>query len=218
MYVIIVGGGKVGYYLSKELLKEQHEVLLLEKDKRRLEFLTEELGEVVALGDGCEIRQMETSGFRRADVVVAVTGDDEDNLVICQMAQQQFSVPRTLARVNDPANEPIFHRLGIQETLNSTRLIYNLIEQSIETNEVVPVAALQQGNIEIAEIHIGENTPIVGKRIMDLHLPERALVIAVIRSGEAHIPTFDTRLLVDDTIIVMVHAEQAEALSAVLGG
>ena len=144
MYVIIVGGGKVGYYLTRELLKQQYEVLLLEKDKSRLAFLSDELGEVAVHGDGCEIRCMDACGYGRADVVVAVTGDDEDNLVICQMAQKRFSVPRVLARVNDPTNEPIFHRLGITETLNSTRLIYNLIGQSIEPDEVVPLAPLHR--------------------------------------------------------------------------
>ncbi len=217
MYVIIVGGGKVGYYLSKELLRQQYEVLLLEKDKSRLSFLMEEVGDVAVFGDGCEIRCMDSAGFGRADVVVAVTGDDEDNLVICQMAQKRFSVPRVLARVNDPANEELFRKLGIKETLNSTRLIYNLIEQSIESDEVVPLAALQQGNIEIVEIHIGEKSPVVGKRIIDLGLPEKTLVIAVIHDGEAHIPTFDTRILLDDVVVVMAHASQSIMLSDIFG-
>jgi len=218
MYVIIVGGGKVGYYLTRELLKQQYEVLLLEKDKSRLAFLSDELGEVAVHGDGCEIRCMDACGYGRADVVVAVTGDDEDNLVICQMAQKRFSVPRVLARVNDPTNEPIFHRLGITETLNSTRLIYNLIEQSIETDEVVPLAPLHRGNIEIVEIHVSDKSPVIGKRIIDLGLPERALIIAVVRDGEAHIPTYDTRMALDDSVVVLVQAEQADALSAVFGG
>jgi len=215
MYVIIIGGGKVGYYLTRELLKHRYEVLLMEKDKRRLSFLQDELGEAAVWGDGCEIRCMEECGFSRADVVVAVTGDDEDNLVICQMARRRFSVPRALARVNDPANEPIFHKLGITETLNSTRLIYNLIEQSIETDGIVPLAALQQGSIEIVEVHVGANSPVAGRRIVDLGLPEKALIIAVIADGEVHIPTFDTRLKADNTVVVLVDPSETQALSNV---
>lgn len=216
MYVVIVGGGKVGYYLSKELLKEQHEVLLLEKDKSRLEFLGKDLSDIVQLGDGCEIRQMENAGFGRADVVVAVTGDDEDNLVICQMAQRRFGVKRVLARVNDPANEPLFHKLGIKETLNSTRLIYNLLEQSIETDEIVPLAALP-GKKEIAQVHIGPASAAAGKRITDLRLPEHSLIIAVLRGGEAHIPTFDTRIAAEDTVVVLSHEDESEGLASIFG-
>ena len=104
MYVIVVGGGKIGYYLSKQLITEGHEVLLMEKDRRRQAALAEELGEGVMQGDGCEVRVMNEAGFGRADVIVAVTGDDEDNLVICQMAKKKFTTPRTVARVNNPDN------------------------------------------------------------------------------------------------------------------
>ena len=113
MYVIVVGGGKVGYYLTKQLMAEGHEVLLMEKDRRRQAMLAEGLGEIVVQGDGCEVRVMTEAGFGRADVVVAVTGDDEDNLVICQMAKNKFTAPRTVARVNDPANLSLFRRWAL---------------------------------------------------------------------------------------------------------
>ncbi len=136
MYVIVAGGGKIGHYLSRALVDAGHEVLLVEKDKARADYLAEELGEAVALGDACEVRTMREIGMERADVVVAVTGDDEDNLVICQMAKLKFNVPRAIARVNNPENEDIFQRLGIDTTVSSTKIIFNLIEQQIETNEV----------------------------------------------------------------------------------
>lgn len=215
MYVVIVGGGKIGYYLSKELMNQDYEVLLLEKDRRRLAFLQSELGEVAFYGDGAEIRYMESAGFSRADIVVAVTGDDEDNLVICQMAKKHFNVPRVLARVNDPGNQPLFQKLGVTETVNSTRLIYNLIEQSIETDEIVPLAALQQGNIEIVEIHVSANSPVAGKRIEELHLPLRALIIAVIRGGQARIPTANTMLTPDDSVVAIVESDLEEELASV---
>ena len=131
MYVIVVGGGKVGYYLTKQLLSEGHEVLLLEKDRRRQAALAEQMGEVVVQGDGCEVRIMSEAGFGRADVIVAVTGDDEDNLVICQMAKRKFQTPRTVARVNDPDNLMLFEKLGIDTTVSSTQIIFNLLDQQI---------------------------------------------------------------------------------------
>lgn len=212
MYVVIVGGGKVGYYLSRELLKQDYEVLLIEKDRRRLAFLQEELGEVAFYGDGAEVRDMERAGFGRADVVVSVTGDDEDNLVICQMAKKRFSVPRVLARVNDPANLSLFQKLGVTETLNSTRIIYNLIEQTIESDEVVPLAALQQGNIEIVEMNVSESSPLVGTQIGEIALPGQALIIAVIRGEQGRIPSGDTTLMAGDTLLMLVESNKEEAL------
>src|SRR5215470_9242710 len=168
MYIIIVGGGGVGYYLARTLVKANHEVLLLERDRAAHRRLSEELGEVVMQGDGCEVRIMEEAGGARADAVVAVTGDDDDNLVICQMAKMKFNVPRTIARVNNPRNEVIFHRLGIDATVSSTKIIYNLIEQEIETGEVIPLAALSRGNIEIVEVEISIKSPVLGKMVGDI--------------------------------------------------
>src|SRR5918911_888521 len=192
MYIIIVGGGGVGYYLARTLVKANHEVLLLERDRSTHKRLAEELGEVVMQGDGCEVRIMEEAGGARADAVVAVTGDDEDNLVICQMAKMKFSVPRTIARVNNPRNEELFNRLGIDATVSSTRIIYNLIEQEIETGEVIPIAALKRGNIEIVQIEIGHKSLVRGRRIQDLTLPPDALIISIIRENHGMIPTADT--------------------------
>jgi len=133
------------------------------------------------------------------------------------MAQQRFNVPRVLTRVNDPANEPIFHKLGIKETLNSTRLIYNLIEQRIESDEIVPLAALQQGNIELVEVHIGENSPVTGKRIVDLGLPDETKIIAIVHDNHSHIPSFETRLEADDTVLALVQGNSAHKLAEIFG-
>ena len=135
MYVIIVGGGNVGYYLAKQLFAAKHEVLLLEKDRPRYRTISEELGEVVMQGDGCEVAQQTEAGFGRADAVVAVTGSDDDNLVVCQMAKLEHNVPRTISRVNDPRNEKLFHKLGVDATVSSTKIIYNLIEQEVGGGE-----------------------------------------------------------------------------------
>src|SRR2546423_2122261 len=192
MYVIIVGGGGVGYYLARTLLRTNHEVLLLERDRATHKRLAEELGEVVMQGDGCEVRIMEEAGGARADAIVAATGDDEDNLVICQMAKMKFNVPRTIARVNNPRNEDLFNRLGIDATVSSTRIIFNLIEQEIETGEVIPLAALKRGNIEIVEIEIGPKSPVLNRSITQLELPQDALIISILRGGHGMLPTSET--------------------------
>ncbi len=212
MYVIVVGGGKIGYYLTKQLLTEGHEVLLLEKDRRRQSAMAEQLGDVVMQGDGCEVRIMSEAGFGRADVIVAVTGDDEDNLVICQMAKKNFQAPRTVARVNDPANMVLFDKLGIDTTVSSTQIIFNLLEQQIEPGEIIPLGALKNGNIEVVAINVSERSPVLGQTIQDLRLPGNALIISVVRSDNAMIPQKDTRFENGDSVIAMVVAEEEPQL------
>ncbi len=141
MYVIVVGGGKVGYYLTKHLLDRAYEVTLIEKDPRRAESLTSQLGEVVMVGDGDEMAFLATTGLERADVVVAVTGDDEDNLVACQLAKRKFRVPKTVARVNNPANVRIFKTLGVDAALSATEVLLELIERELGAEEPSPRSA-----------------------------------------------------------------------------
>lgn len=215
MYIIIVGGGNVGYYLGKQLLAARHEVLIMEKDRQRCRTISEELGEVVMQGDGCEVAMQTEAGFGRADVVVAVTGSDDDNLVVCQMAKMEHNVPRTISRVNDPRNEKLFHQLGIDATVSSTKIIYNLIEQEVGGGEVIPLAALNRGNIEIVEVEIGAKSPVLNKTIGSLALPEEALIISIIRDGHAILPGGDTRIQLDDSIIALVNADREPQLREV---
>ncbi|MCL6520735.1 MAG: NAD-binding protein [Armatimonadetes bacterium] len=215
MYIIVAGGGKVGHYLTRALIDAGHEVLLLEKDRSRADYLSEDLGEVVTWGDACEVSTMKEVGMERADVVVAVTGDDEDNLVICQMAKRKFHVPRTIARVNNPKNEDIFEMLGIDATVSSTKIIFNLIEQQIETDEVIPLAPLQRGNIEIVEVDLGPKSPVVGKRINQVVLPQDALIISIVRDGHAILPNIDVVFKEGDSVIALVNADQEAQLRAI---
>jgi trk system potassium uptake protein TrkA len=212
MYVIIVGAGNVGYYLAKTLSEAKHEVLLLEKDRLRYRTVAEELGEMVMQGDGCQADQQMEAGFGRADAVVAVTGSDDDNLVVCQMAKMEFNVPRTISRVNDPRNERLFHKLGIDATVSSTKIIYNLIEQEVGGGEVIPLAALNRGNIEIVEIEISPRSTVVGADVRSLKLPEEALIISVIRDGHAILPSGETRFAVGDSVIALVGADKEHAI------
>jgi len=215
MYIIIVGAGNVGYYLAKTLLNAGHEVLLIERDKRRCDLLRDEFGESVMRGRGDEIRIMREAGADRADIVVACTGDDEDNLIISQIAKWYFNVPRTVARINDPRNESIFQQLGIDATVSSTNIIYHLIEQEIETGEVIPLAALKRGNIEIVEVELTTRSPVVGKRVQDLPLPPDALIICIIRQENAMLPHGDTVLEPNDSVIALVSAQNERQLRKV---
>jgi trk system potassium uptake protein TrkA len=218
MYVIVVGGGKVGYYLAKELLADGHEVLVIDKDRATVAWLTESLGEVVVLGDGCEVRTMAEAGMNRANVVVAVTGDDEDNLVICQMAKIKFKISRTIARVNDPKNEQLFRELGIDQTVSSTRIIFNLLEQQIETGQLIPIASLRKGEIEVVEVNIEPGTYAAGKRIGQIDMPPHSLVMSVIRDEHALIVHPDTKLRAGDSAIVLIKAGHEKELMDALAG
>lgn len=215
MYVIIVGAGNVGYYLAKTLMNAGHEVLLIERDKRRCALLQDEFGEVVMRGRGDEIHTMREAGADRADIVVACTGDDEDNLIISQIAKWYFNVPRTVARINDPRNEQIFQQLGIDATVSSTNIIYHLIEQEIETSEVIPLAALRRGNIEIVDVELTTRSPVVGKQIQELDLPPDTHIVCILRQDNAILPQPDTTLQADDSVIALVSAQNERQLRKV---
>jgi trk system potassium uptake protein TrkA len=211
----VVGGGNVGYYLTKDLVKAGHEVLLLEKDRATAARLQNDLGEVALQGDGCEVKMMEEAGFGRADVIVAVTGEDEDNLVVCQMAKQRFQVSRTIARVNSPRNEEIFKRLGIDTTVSSTRIIFNLIEQEIETDTVIPIAALSRGNLEVVVVEMSDHSPMIGRRIGAVPLPAQAHIISVIRNDQGLLPALDMTFQPGDSVLALVSADREDDLRRV---
>jgi trk system potassium uptake protein len=215
MYVIVIGGGNVGYYLTKDLMGAGHEVLLLEKDRARAQRLAEDLGEVVQQGDGCEARIMAEMGFGRADVIVAATGEDEDNLIVCQMAKQRFGITRTISRVNSPANEALFAQLGIDTTVSATRLIFNLIEQEIETDHLIPVAALARGHLEIVSIELSQHSPVVGRSVGELALPGDAHIVAIIRKDKGMLPSPNAILQVSDTVLTLVQQDQESALHGI---
>jgi trk system potassium uptake protein TrkA len=218
MYIIVVGGGKVGYYLTRTLVAEGHEVTLVEKDARRISRLTEALGEIVTWGDGCEYRVMQALGMNRANVVVAVTGDDEDNLVICQMAKWRFGVERTISRVNDPKNEEIFATLGVDQTLSGTRLIYSLIQQEVDVGEMVFLSALKQGKIEVVSVELTPDSPVVGKALKDIMLPGEIVISAIIREEDIVLPSATTQFLNGDIAIALAHpGEQAALRDALMG-
>jgi trk system potassium uptake protein TrkA len=223
MYIVIVGGGKVGFYLAKGLIDEGHEVLIIERDQKdphRSASIAEELGsEVVLRGDGCEAATQDKAGVARADILIAVTGEDEDNLVACQVAKNRFKVPRTIARINNPKNELIFKLLGIDTTVSATSVILASIEQELPTHHLVPLMTLRGGGLEMVEVKIPGRSPAVGKALRELVLPQSALVSLVVdASGTAKVPSPDTVIQAEDEVLAVTRPEMEGELRLVLTG
>ncbi|MBI4300137.1 MAG: TrkA family potassium uptake protein [Chloroflexi bacterium] len=213
MYIIVIGGGKVGYYLTKTLLAEGHEVLVIEKDARKCETIAEELGSIVLRGDGCEVRTLAEAGCNRADMLIAVTGHDEDNLVACQVGKHKFQVPRTVARVNNPKNANIFEILGVETTISSTDLILAHIEHELPTHPLIHLLTLKGIGLEIVELKIPADSAVVGRRIRDIPLPsDSVLALIISKSKGAQVPGGDTVLAVGDEVIAVTKPENEPAL------
>ena len=218
MYVVVVGGGKVGFYLTKELLEQGHEVLLVERDPDRVDRIIEELGNVAVLGDGCEVSIQAEAGAARADVMVAVTGDDEDNLVACQVAKARFNVPRVIARVNNPKNERIFRTLGIDITVSATAVMMSLIEHEMPRRALLHLLAIKHMGVEIVEAVMPAGAPGVGRRLDSLALPPDSSIAAILRGGSFLIPSGATVLNEGDEVIALCKPErEGELRNALLG-
>lgn len=217
MYIIIGGGGDIGYYLTKGLLSHGHEVLLIEKGGSRYTSLSEELGTSVYRGDACEARTMEEVGASRADVMIAVTGDDEDNLVICQMAKKRFKVGRTIARVNNPKHTELFQKLGIDVTVSPTRTILSLIESELPSSRFVQLMMLKKAGLEIVELRVPTGSPMAGRLLREVNLPRTSNIALILRGQEYIFPAADTQILANDDIFALVSHEGEEELRRVFG-
>ena len=216
MYVIVVGGGQVGTYLARRLQAEGREVLLIEKDPSQETRLRGAIGESVMIGDGCEAATQRAAGFERADVVAAVTGEDEDNLIVCQMATHTWGVERTVARVNDPRHVQIFNELGVGAVVSATNILYNLVEQEISLGQVIPLAALRRGNIEIVEATLTARSPSVGKKLRDLQVPPKTNVVWFLRGEEGYLVDGDTVFQAGDLVVALVATEYESQFREVL--
>lgn len=213
MYTIVVGGGNVGTQLAKRLISRENEVLLIEKNSEAARQLCAQLGsENVFTGDGCDLRIQKLAGFNRADVVLAVTGEDEDNFVVCQLAKTVWNTERVLARVNDPEHEEIFRRAGIDETVSATGIIFSLLSQQIAIDDFVPIGAINKGDFEIVQTLISLRSPLLGSKIRDLKLPPGTYIVYLIRDGEGMAVSGDIELQPDDTVIATVPRKNEELL------
>ena len=218
MYIMIGGGGQVGYYLAKGLQHEGHEVLLLEKNGERYRELQEQLGTSVARGDACEVRVLEEYGCVRADAIVAVTGEDEDNLVICQVAKIRFKVPRTIARVNNPRNNVLFVKLGVDRTVSPTDTILHIVESEIPHHSLVPLMELTRAGLNLVELTVPEDSPAITRTLQDLQLPRSVNVALIARGDENITPSGDTIIEPEDRLFALVTPDGESALRETILG
>lgn len=206
MYLIIAGGGKVGFFLAQELIENNHEVLVIEKDIARAEHLHEVLGGSVLAGDACEASILEGAGVGRAELILAVTGDDEDNFVVCEIARFYGSA-RPIARINNPQNDLIFKRRGIETTISATEAILSQIEQELPDTQFVPVMKLHHG-LELVELKLNSVSPVIGDSPLGLTLPSESHVVLIIDSdGIPKIPSDEIKLSADDSLILITRVE-----------
>ena len=213
MYMILVGGGNVGIQLAKRLIDRGNEVLLIEKDATTAQKLANLLGdEFVMQGDGCEMYTQRKAGFNRADVVAAVTGEDEDNFVICQLSKELWHVDRVLARVNDPRHEDIFKDVGIDDTVSATGIIFNLLVQQISTDDLIPIGSLDRGNAEIVESVLSSRSTLIGRDVGGLELPEGAFIAFIVRDDVCLQPSAEMTLQTDDMLVALVPITRADEL------
>ncbi len=204
MYVLIVGAGKVGWNLARELLGKGHELTVVESDPVRYATVEDELEHAVQYGDGSELWVLDRAGIERADMVIAVTGDDEDNILICQVAREKYGVERVIARCNNPRNLQHFELLGIKPAVSATDLILRLIEHEVPRYGLVHLLDLPEERLEIIELVVSDDAPAAGRAINDIGLPEGALVISVLRGGSGFVPKADTVVEAGDEVLVVL--------------
>jgi trk system potassium uptake protein TrkA len=204
MYVLIVGGGKVGLNLTRELVAKGHEVTLIEGERSLYLRIEQELEHAVQYGDGTELWVLERAGIQRADMVIAVTGDDEDNILICQMAKEKYLCERIIARANNPRNLQHFKLLGIQPAVSATDLILRLIEHEVPKYGMVHLLDLAEDRLEIIELEVTEEAPAARKAVRDISMPTGSLIISVLRSDGGFVPSPDTVVEPGDEVLVVL--------------
>jgi trk system potassium uptake protein len=222
MFVIVVGGGKVGTYLARALIAQDHEVVVIEKVAKKAQMMANLLEtDVTMIGDGCDPLVLDQAGIKRADIVVADTGDDEDNLVVC-LITKKHSKARCIARVNNPRNKLVFESIDRESPItliSSTEVILEAINQHVNSHDYSIITKLKDGELELVKLQIPPGSPAEGKRIVDVGLPRSSIVVAVDRKNEELlIPNGDTTLRAGDAVILMVKNESRDDVRAVLVG
>ena len=204
MYVIIAGAGKVGWNLARELIAKDREVTLIESDHGRYRTVEAELEHAAQYGDATEMWVLERAGIQRADLVIAVTGDDEDNILICQVAKEKYGCERIVARVNNPRNLDHFKLLGIQPAVSATDLILRLIEHEVPEYGLVQLLALEEEHLEIIELEVGHGSEAAGALVREVTLPEGSLIISVLRDGAGFVPKGESRIQAGDQVLLIL--------------
>tara|TARA_Y100000588_G_scaffold378155_1_gene458204 strand:- start:4564 stop:5226 length:663 start_codon:yes stop_codon:yes gene_type:complete len=217
VYIIVVGGGEVGFHLVRSLLQNDHEVLCIEKDPERCALIAEELGSVISRGDGCEAATLEKLGAGRADILVAATGEDEDNLVACQVAKHKFNVSRTIARIHNPENKVIFELLGVDATVSSTEVILAQIEQEMPAHPLISLQRLKGSNLELVNVEIPPNSRVVNTQLSEIELPTGSMIVLIYdRDRGIQLIEDNTVLQEADEVVAVVRPDQEEELRQIL--
>ena len=204
MYVIVVGAGKVGLNLARELIDKGNELTIVENSARRYATVEEELEHRAQYGDGSELWVLERAGIERADMVIAVTGDDEDNILICQVAREKYGVERVIARCNNPRNLQHFELLGVKPAVSATDLILRLIEHEVPRYGLLHLLDLPQERLEIIEVEVAQGSPADGAQVRDLGIPEGSLVISILRDGNGFVPLADSQVKAGDEVLLVL--------------
>lgn len=218
MNITVVGGGKVGYYLIKTLLPHGHKIRLIEQDKHRCDVIAEELGIIVFYADGTDVQALEDADIADADIVVAVTGNDEVNLLVCQLAKKHFGVRKTVARVNNPKNEHVFRELGVGPAISSTSLIASVIETELTAKNIKALLNFGGNDINISDVHIDSGSPIINKTVAQLDLPQNCVVVAIIRNERIILPRGNTLIQSGDEMLILADREGKEGLERLIVG
>lgn len=218
MYIVIAGAGKVGHFLARRLLNDKHTVVVIEKDGKVCRQLAETLSLMIVNGDACDPHYLEEAHIERADVLAAVTGEDEDNLVICQLAKEKFHIKRTVARVNDPKNEHTFNELGVDVPIDATKIIAKIIEEEVSFTDFVNLMSFKRGKLAIVRVDLMDDSPAIHKNLNDLVLPPDSVLVSIIRKDEVIVPKGNTVLEPGDDIIALTLIEnEQELLRALIG-
>jgi trk system potassium uptake protein TrkA len=218
MYVIVMGGGRVGYYLSRALLENNIEVTIIESNKEIFDLVSHQVDCPVIFGDGSSTAVLETAGVQRAGVFVAVTNHDHDNLIACQLAKQQYGVPKTIARVKNPKNEAVMQQLGVDITVSSTAIITSVIQSELPHTRIRQVLDLRTGQLEIMEYRLDGNSPVVGRKLRDVEFPAACNIVTIFRNGEAIVPRGDVAFEASDMVLTLVRVPTEPEIRRILLG
>lgn len=218
MYILVVGGGKIGYHLVRTLLAEGHEVSVIEKDLRVCEAIADRFDVMVQTGDGTSTRLLAEAGCNRADCVVSVAGRDQDNLVVCQIAKEIFKVGRTIARINDPRNEDLFRAMGVDALISVTAAVANMIDQEINPKSMVHYLTMQHGHLIMVEATLSKDSPAVGRSISSLLLPPETIIVSILHEGMVNVPTGATVLADGDEVIAITRSGHQTEVKQILIG
>jgi trk system potassium uptake protein TrkA len=214
MYVIVVGAGKVGWNLARELIDKGNELTVVENDRGRFATVEEELEHAVQFGDGSELWVLERAGIERADLVIAVTGDDEDNILICQVAREKYGVERVISRCNNPRNLQHFELLGVKPAVSATDLILRLIEHEVPKVGLLHLLDLPQERLEIIELEVRPGSPAVDREVRELGVPDGSLVISILRDGSGFVPLADSVIREGDEVLLVLDTGLEDQITA----